>query len=68
MESVKGVSDAYCPVEAVITEVNEDAVEEPAKINEDAENCWIVKVDIKNGDGLTKLMNQDAYEKFLETN
>merc|ERR1712021_291104 len=42
LESVKGVADAYAPVEAQVTEVNEAAVEEPAKINEDAENCWIV--------------------------
>merc|ERR1711935_250837 len=68
LESVKGVADAYAPVEAQVTEVNEAAVEEPAKINEDAENCWIVKVDIKNGDGLAQLMNKDAYEAFLESN
>ena len=55
------------PVEAVITAVNELAVEEPAKINEDAENCWIVKVDIKNSDGFSKLMDKSAYDAFVES-
>jgi glycine cleavage system H lipoate-binding protein len=55
------------PVEAVITAVNDEAVEEPAKINEDAENCWIVKVDIKNSEGFSKLMDKDAYDAFVES-
>ena len=66
LESVKGVSDAYVPTNSVVIEINEAAVEEPSKINDDAENCWIVKAEIKNAVDLEGLMDKSAYEKFIE--
>jgi len=68
LESVKGVSDAYCPFEATGISRNEEVVEDPSKINEDAENTWIFKVNVKNTEEVEKLMNREAYDKFVEEN
>ena len=43
VESVKAVSEIYAPVSGIISAVNEEVVDNPAKINEDAENTWLIK-------------------------
>merc|ERR1711934_208913 len=57
LESVKGVSDAYVPIEAEGIETNEKVLEDPSIINDDAENTWSFKVTVKNADDVEALMN-----------
>ena len=44
VESVKAVSDVYSPVSGVVLEVNEELLDAPEKINEDAMGAWFIKV------------------------
>jgi glycine cleavage system H protein len=65
VESVKAVSDLYCPVSGTVTAVNEELKTSPDKINEDAHSAWIIKVEISNPAELDALLDAAAYEKFV---
>lgn len=67
VESVKAVSDIYAPVSGKVVEVNEELLDNPALINEDAYNAWLIKVnEVSETEGLldaqeyTKLLEQEA--------
>ena len=69
VESVKAVSDFYCPVSGRVIEVNESLLDAPEKINEDPYGeGWIAKIDPTNLEGdIENLMNAEAYSEFLKT-
>jgi len=64
IESVKAVSDIYSPVSGTVAEVNEDVVDDPAKINADPYGAWIVKIGDITQQG--ELLDADAYNKLCE--
>ena len=67
IESVKAASDIYSPMDGVITEVNDQLLENSALINEDAENNgWIFKLKITNINQTEMLMDKNEYENFLK--
>jgi glycine cleavage system H protein len=45
VESVKAVSEVYCPVDGVIAAVNEELASAPERINQSPYEAWIVKID-----------------------
>jgi glycine cleavage system H protein len=64
LETVDGPTEMSCPVSGTITEVNEELVQHPEKVNESPyEEGWIVKLKVGNPD-LSKLMDAAAYEKY----
>ena len=65
VESVKAVSDLYSPVTGTVTEVNETLKDAPEKINADANNTWMMKLDVANPAELDGLLSAADYEKFL---
>lgn len=65
VESVKAAADVYMPVSGRIVEVNEALLDEPALINEDPYENWIVKIEITDKSELDELMTSEEYEKFL---
>ena len=67
VESVKAVSDVYAPVAGTVGEGNADLEADPAALNADPENTWICKLEGVNASDLGKLMDADAYAKFVET-
>jgi len=61
VESVKAVSDVYSPVTGKVAEVNEELVDNPALINEDCYNAWLIKVeDVTETE---ELLDAEAYEE-----
>lgn len=64
IESVKAASDAYMPLTCTILAVNEALDDEPALLNEDAFENWLVKVEISDESELDSLMTAEAYEAF----
>ena len=64
VESVKAVSDVFCPVTGTVTAVNEALLTAPELINANAFDAWLVKV----GDITDKsaLMDAEAYRAFTE--
>ena len=68
VESVKAASDVYAPVSGDILEANAAIVDDPAKVNADAEGAgWFVKLKLSNLGELSGLMDRAAYEKFCAT-
>lgn len=64
VESVKAVSDVYAPISGTIMAVNEDLMDSPEGVNEDAYGAWFVKVsDVNNKD---RLMSAEAYVALVE--
>ena len=66
VESVKAASDVYMPVDGKILEINEALLDEPALLNEDPYENWIVKIEILDKSQLDELMTSEEYEKYLE--
>ena len=57
VESVKAVSELFTPVAGEVTEVNAQAVEDPAAINEDSYgDGWLIKLKLSTDD-VSDLMN-----------
>jgi glycine cleavage system H protein len=65
VESVKAVSDLYSPVSGTVTAVNEELKDAPEKINADANNTWMLKLDVSNAGELDGLLSAADYEKFI---
>jgi glycine cleavage system H protein len=68
VESVKAASDVYAPLAGKIVEVNETILEDPSIVNSDAEGeGWFFRLELDDTDAFELLMDQDAYDEFLET-
>lgn len=67
IESVKAASDIYTPLSGTITEINEDLLDTPESLNEEAENIWIFKVKLSDVSELDSLMDGDSYAKYINT-
>ncbi|MFH2131475.1 MAG: glycine cleavage system protein GcvH [bacterium] len=63
IESVKTVSEIYCPISGEVIEVNLALVEEPELVNtEPYDNGWIVKLQIDPGEiSQADLLNEEEY-------
>ena len=67
IESVKAASDILIPVSGRVIEINEALEDAPEKVNEDAFDTWLVKVEISDESELEELMNAEAYETFIKS-
>ena len=66
VESVKAVSELFTPVAGEVTEVNTQAVEDPAALNEDSYgDGWLIKLKLSTDD-VSDLMDSAAYEKYVK--
>jgi glycine cleavage system H protein len=66
VESVKAVSELFSPVAGEVTEINKQAVEDPAALNEDSYgDGWLIKLKLSTDD-VTDLMDAKGYEVFVK--
>ena len=63
VESVKAVSDINTPVAGSVTEVNEELLDAPELINENANDAWFIKVENVT-EQADELMAPEEYEAF----
>jgi len=62
IESVKAVSDLYCPIAGRVVEVNGSLDDSPETVNADCYGAaWIIKLEASGDDPLAALMDADAY-------
>ena len=67
IESVKAASEIYMPVAGEIVEVNEDLINSPELINDDAFNSWLVKIKPENfQEDSQGLMEYDDYKDEVQ--
>jgi len=69
LESVKAVSDFYCPVGGEVVEVNEALLDSPELINNDPYGeGWIARIKPSHlEEDLVNLMDAEAYREYLKT-
>ena len=68
VESVKVASEIYTPVGGEITAVNEDLAKDPSLVNSSPmEGGWFYKIKISDLSELDGLMDEAAYNKYVET-
>jgi glycine cleavage system H protein len=68
IESVKAVSDLYCPISGEISAVNEALEEEPEKVNDDCYgDGWIARITLSDDASEEELMDATAYEDYLDS-
>ncbi|HEX7513234.1 MAG TPA: glycine cleavage system protein GcvH [Candidatus Methylomirabilis sp.] len=66
VESVKAVSDVFCPLSGEVVEVNTALETKPELVNQDCYGAgWMIVVTIANPKELDALMDVKAYEAFL---
>ena len=65
VESVKAVSDINSPVGGSVTEINEELLDAPEKINEAPYEAWLVKMEVS--EEADDLMSAEEYEAFIES-
>jgi len=67
VESVKAVSEVFCPISGEVIEVNAKLEESPEMINQSPhEKAWMIKVRITNPDELKELLSSEEYEEYLQ--
>lgn len=65
VESVKAVSDVYSPVTGEVTEINEELLDSPEFINDNAYEAWFIKV--KDVSATEELLTAEEYKAFVES-
>ena len=67
IESVKAASDLVAPVSGSIIEVNTRLEDEPEIVTEDSMgDGWFIKVKLSDPAELDELMDEEAYNSFIE--
>ncbi len=66
VESVKAVSDLFCPVSGEVVEINEMLSEHPEVVNEDPYGQgWLLHVETSDPSELDALLTAEQYDAFL---
>ncbi|UHA76299.1 glycine cleavage system protein GcvH [Paenibacillus sp. 481] len=68
IESVKTVSELYCPVSGTITSINESLVNEPEKLNSDPYgDGWIFEIEVAGSveEALKSLLTPAQYQSHI---
>ena len=67
VESVKAVSEVYCPVSGEIIEVNQKLADKPELLNSEPYGAgWILKIKIKNPGEQAKLLSAADYTELTK--
>ena len=66
IESVKAVSDLYCPVSGEVVEVNAAAAAEPEQVNQDPYATWLIAVRLDKPDELLSLLDAAGYGEIVK--
>ena len=68
VESVKAASDVYAPLAGKVAEINDAITEDPSIVNNDPEGeGWFFRLELDDPDTFETLMDQEAYDEYLET-
>ena len=65
IESVKAVSDLFCPVSGEVVEVNAALDENPESVNKSAHDAWMIALKVSNPAELSGLLDADAYSELI---
>ena len=64
LESVKAVSDIYSPASGIVSAINEELLDAPETINQNAYEAWLIELD--NVTELSEeLMSEEEYQAYI---
>ncbi len=67
VESVKAVSEVFCPVSGEVTEVNSKLEDTPELVNESPhQKAWMIKIQLANPDETKELLGAEEYEEYIQ--
>ena len=66
IESVKAVSELYCPVSGKVVEVNPVAGSKPETVNTDPHGTWLIVVELSNPKEIDNLLSNDQYAEIVK--
>ena len=66
IESVKAVSDLYCPLAGRVTEVNTALSTAPETVNGDPHGTWIMVIELADPAGTNELLDSAAYAELVK--
>lgn len=67
IESVKAVSELFCPVSGEVVETNQTVVDKPELVNSDPYGeAWLVVVKISTPAELDSLMSASEYQAYID--
>ena len=67
VESVKAVSELFCPVSGEVVEVNESLQDDAEKVNTDPYgDAWMIRLRVRDAGEVDKLLSAIEYEDFIK--
>jgi glycine cleavage system H protein len=68
VESVKAASEVYAPLDGEVVESNTRLGDDPGLVNLEPETAgWFVKIRLAPGTDTSELMDEDAYQAFVQS-
>lgn len=68
VESVKAVSEIYCPVSGTVEEANTSLNENPALLNQEPHGrAWLIRMKVDDPKEVQSLMSAQEYDAFLRS-
>lgn len=64
VESVKAASDVNLPVSGTVVKVNDEIADDPALLNKDAFENWMIYIEMDDPEQLNELMSAAEYVEF----
>lgn len=64
VESVKAASDVNLPVSGTVVKVNDEIADDPALLNKDAFENWMIYIEMEDPEELNQLMSAAEYVEF----
>jgi glycine cleavage system H protein len=66
IESVKAVSELFCPVAGEVVEINQPVVDSPEMVNKDPhEQAWLMVIKVDDASELGNLLSAAGYQDFV---
>ena len=65
IESVKAVSDLFCPVSGEVIEVNAALEDDPGSVNQSADDAWMITIKLSDPEELSGLLDAEAYSALV---
>ncbi len=66
IESVKAVSDLYCPLAGRVTEVNAALATVPETVNADPHGTWMMVIELTDPNATAGLLDSAAYAELVK--
>ncbi|MEE2792255.1 MAG: glycine cleavage system protein GcvH [Acidobacteriota bacterium] len=65
IESVKAVSDLYCPMGGRVVDVNTELIEHPEIVNSDPHATWMLVLELAVPEQISELLDAAAYSALV---